>query len=142
MIRSFERKDIKEITALGMELHENFSKTNDLFAIYENLYTKIIVYEDNSKILGFLMYTELEDTVDIVDLIVDKNHRNKKIASCLLDYLISGLPKSVKLITLEVRKSNQPAIHLYEKFGFEIIHIRTKYYEEEDAYLMGRMIKE
>jgi ribosomal-protein-alanine N-acetyltransferase len=58
-----------------------------------------------------------------------------------LDNLITELKEKIKWITLEVRKSNTPAIKLYQKFDFSIINTRKNYYENEDAYLMGREIK-
>lgn len=138
MIRYFTLEDIGYIYELGNKITPKFSKTNDLNDIYNDKYTKILVYEENQKIIGFLMYTELEETCDILDIIVAEEHRNKKVASCLIDYMITGLSETVKLMTLEVRKSNIPALNLYDKFGFEIINTRIKYYDDEDAYLMGR----
>ncbi len=141
MIRNFKLEDSETIYELGNQLSSNFSKTNDLEKIYQDKYTKILVYEIESEIVGFLMYIELENTIDIVDIIVKEEHRNKKIASCLLDNLITELKEKIKWITLEVRKSNTPAINLYQKFDFSIINTRKNYYENEDAYLMGREIK-
>ena len=42
------------------------------------------------------------------------------------------------MATLEVRISNLPAIHLYEKLGFEQVGKRAGYYRDngEDALLM------
>ena len=42
--------------------------------------------------------------------------------------------------TLEVRASNDPAIALYSKFGFEAAGVRKNYYEDngEDAIIMWR----
>ena len=41
-------------------------------------------------------------------------------------------------MTLEVRKSNQAAIALYEKFGFSPVNVVKRYYSDgEDAILMG-----
>jgi len=57
-----------------------------------------------------------------------------------MDYLFSELNDSVETVTLEVAVNNEAAINLYKKFGFEIIHIRKKYYNGIDAYLMGRRI--
>lgn len=141
MIRHFLESDFETIYKLGDEISDNFSKTNNLEEIYKDKFTKILVYEKNNKVVGFLMYIELTETVDILDIIVDKEYRNQNIASCLMDYMISELKESVKVITLEVRKSNSPAIKLYEKFGFEIINIRKNYYDSEDGYLMGRVIE-
>ena len=141
MIRSFKIEDSANKKKHGNQIASNFSKTNDLEKIINDKYTKILVYEIDSEIVGFLMYIELENTIDIVDIIVKEAYRNKKIASCLLDNLITELKEKIKWITLEVRKSNTPAIKLYQKFDFSIINTRKNYYENEDAYLMGREIK-
>ena len=139
MIRNFEKSDIDEIYKLGNLLNSSFSKTNNLLDIAEDKYTKILIYESENIIKGFLMYTELEAFADINDIIVREEYRNKRIASSLIDYMISNLQDSVKLITLEVRESNIKAINLYQKFGFNIVNIRKSYYNDnEDAYLMKR----
>ncbi len=142
MIRCALEKDLEEIYNLGNKITNNFCQTNNLKEILNDEYTKILVYEKDREIISFLMYVELEETVDILNIIVKEEYRNKKIASCLIDYLFSGLKSSVKVITLEVRKTNKAAINLYEKFGFEIINVRKKYYGNEDGYLMGRIISE
>ena len=141
MIRFFKTEDIVKIKELGMQITPDFVKTNDLEKIKEDKFTKILVYEQEKEVIAFLMYTELEETIDIIDIIVEEKYRDKKIASGFLDYLISEMKESVKLMTLEVRRSNIPAIHLYEKFGFSIVNIRKKYYQDEDAFLMGRRIE-
>lgn len=141
MIRKFLENDFETIYKLGDEISNNFSKTNNLKEILEDKYTKILVYERENKVIGFLMYTELPETIDILDIIVKKECRKQNIASCLLDYLISDLKESVKMITLEVRKSNEAAIHLYNKFDFKVFNTRKNYYDTEDAYLMGRIIE-
>lgn len=141
MIRQFNLSDIDRIYELGSYFGESFKLTNDLEKIFKDPYTKIVVYEDRQNIVGFLMYTELEESIDIIDIMVDEKERKKKVASCLLDYMISDMPKTIKLITLEVRKSNIPAINLYQKFGFEIVSVRKNYYKDEDAYLMSRRLE-
>lgn len=138
MIREIEEKDYDKIYELGKELHENFKRIYPLEKIKENDYIHILVFERNNKILGFLTYTELQDTVDILDLIVEQNHRRQKIATQLLDYMITNT-RSTNTIYLEVAVNNRQAIDLYEKFGFEKIHTRKNYYGIEDAYVMERV---
>ena len=133
-------KDVEQIYALGKQLTPTFQKKNNLEEIYKDEFTKILVYEKEDKIVGFLMYIELIESIDICDIIVDSENRRHNIASCLLDYLLSDLSSTIKLITLEVRKSNKAAIELYKKFDFSIFTERKNYYENEDAYLMGRKI--
>jgi ribosomal-protein-alanine N-acetyltransferase len=45
--------------------------------------------------------------------------------------------KGVRYLTLEVRKSNLPAIRFYEKMGFQITGEINRFYTDgEDAYRM------
>lgn len=138
MIRYFNKNDFEYIYSLGNDITYNFSSTNNLEDIIKDKYTKILVYEIDDKVIGFLMFIELVDNVDIIDIVVDKDYRNRNIASCLIDYMITGLKPTVKIITLEVRKSNIIAINLYKKFDFKKVSVRKKYYGNEDAYLMVR----
>jgi len=41
-------------------------------------------------------------------------------------------------VTLECRVSNEPALALYEKYGFERVGLRPRYYSDnhEDAYVL------
>ena len=138
MIREIKRSDYEKIYQLGSELHENFRCLYHLEEVLKNDYFKILVYEKDSTVLAFLMYTLLEGTIDIVDLIVDKNFRRQHIATFLMDELITKSHVGDKLY-LEVRVDNEAAITLYEKFGFQVIHTRKKYYGDKDAYVMERV---
>ncbi|HIR74936.1 TPA: GNAT family N-acetyltransferase [Candidatus Ventrenecus avicola] len=138
MIREIENKDYEKIYELGKELHENFKSLYPLDKITQTDYIHLLVYEKNEEIVGFLTYTELHNTVDILDLVVDALHRRKKIATALIDYMITNI-NPTSTIYLEVSVENQAAIDLYEKFGFVKIHTRKKYYGTEDAYVMERV---
>ena len=52
----------------------------------------------------------------------------------------SHIENRVVNITLEVRKSNKIAIHLYKKFGFREVAIRKYYYGDEDGILMEKQV--
>ena len=138
MIREASVYDIPRINELGELLHENYSKLNKINEMLDDGYSKVIVYEKDGIILGFISAVHLYDTCDIVDLIVDPKYRRKMVATNLIGYLISDLGENLKLINLEVAKHNEVAIKLYEKFGFEIVSLRKKYYKNDDAYLMAR----
>lgn len=139
MVREANIYDIPRINELGSLLEENFGKVYSINEMLEDGISKVLVYEKDDQVVGFLIATDLKETCDILSLIVDPSYRNQLIASNLIDYLISELDENLKLITLEVRSNNIPALNLYDKFGFEIVNVRKKYYQNgDDAYLMAR----
>lgn len=138
MVREACVYDIPRINELGNLLQDNFSKVNNINEMLEDKVTKVIVYEKDDLVVGFIIATDLGESCDILSIVVDPVYRRKMIASNLMTYLISDLAENLKLITLEVATKNKAAIQLYDKFGFEIVHKRKGYYRDDDAYLMAR----
>ncbi len=137
MIRLATKKDMEAIYILGVMLHENYRKVNNLDVLMNEKHFKFFVAEEEKKIVGFLSVTELYETVDINDLFVLPEYRRQHFASRLINYMISDVSDSVLLFTLEVSVLNKEAIALYRKFGFDVICKRLLYYSNQDAYLMG-----
>lgn len=127
---------IKELTN---NYQEELSKTfnidieNDLL---NNPFSHYLIYLDNNKILGYLNYYLIYDRVEIANFLVLKEHRNNGIGSKLLDYLINNIDYSN--ITLEVKETNDPAINLYLKKGFNKVAKREGYYHGIDGILMEK----
>lgn len=139
MIRTIEEQDYQAVYQLGETFQKNFQSIYPLNELCPQEYFHVLVYEEKNQIIGFLIYTDLYLTVDILDIVIEKTHRNQKIGTNLLDYMITSLdPKST--IYLEVATYNQYAIALYEKFGFKKIHTRKEYYGLTDAYIMERKL--
>lgn len=139
MIREANIYDIPRMNELGSLLEENFSKVYSISEMLEDNISKVFVYEKDDQVVGFILATDLQETCDILSVVVDPNYRRMKVASNLIDYLISDLDENLKLITLEVSTKNTPALKLYDQFGFEVVNVRKKYYQNgDDAYLMAR----
>lgn len=52
--------------------------------------------------------------------------------------LASAAARGVRTLTLEVRRSNEAAIALYERLGFDTVTVRRAYYADgEDALVMA-----
>lgn len=138
MIRDANIYDIPQINDLGRLLHSNFETLFSINEMLEDEVSKVIVYERDDKIIGFLAATVLYETCDILSIVVDPECRNQMVGSNLITYLIGDLGETNKLITLEVATKNKAALQLYDKFGFEVVHTREHYYPDDDAYLMAR----
>lgn len=138
MIRDANVYDIPRINELGNLLHKNFERVFKINEMLEDEISKVIVYEKEDRVVGFILATDLGETCDILSIVVDPDCRRQMIGTNLIGYLISDIG-DVKLITLEVASKNKAAISLYDKFGFEMVHTRKAYYDDgDDAYLMAR----
>jgi ribosomal-protein-alanine N-acetyltransferase len=62
------------------------------------------------------------------------------VATALLLELLERIDGPDARLTLEVRRSNTPAIALYGRFGFRSAGVRRRYYQDngEDALIMWR----
>lgn len=138
MIRDANVYDIPRINELGKLLNDNFDRLFKINEMLEDDISKVIVYEKDDKVVGFITATSLYETCDILSIVVDPMYRKKGIGTNLIGYLIGDLGESLKLLTLEVATKNKEALALYDKFGFEVVHTREHYYNGDDAYLMAR----
>lgn len=121
---------------------EQYKYSFDILRIREDLdsnpFTKCMAYMD-TKIVAYLLYADIYDRFEVLNIFVDENCRNNKIASKLLEKMINrGKEKKIKNITLEVKQTNEIAIHLYKKYGFKEVAIRSKYYYGIDGILMEK----
>lgn len=130
---------IKEITSSSLEL-KKFLNENKISIIDNDPFSKFIVYLEDTKIIGFLSYSVIYERAEINYIFVLESYRGKKIASKMLNHMISSC-KICDNITLEVRESNSIAISLYKKFGFKEVAIRENYYNNEDGILMMLVVK-
>ena len=135
--------EIQDLNLIANNLETDFDDFWNYNVFKEELtneISKYLVAKINNQIVGFAGIIPVLDEADISNIVVNKNFRNQKIGSSLLEALIDlAISFNIKIINLEVRKSNVPAIKLYEKYGFEVCGIRKNYYNNtEDAILMKK----
>lgn len=139
IIRKMEPKDCKgvfEVEQACFSVPWSFSSFQTIFDYDGNHY---LVAEESGKIIGFIGLMAIGEEADITNVAVLSEYRNKGIGASLVEAILT-LAKEEKItkIMLEVRSSNEPAIHLYEKYGFFFLCKRKNYYEKpkEDADIM------
>jgi ribosomal-protein-alanine N-acetyltransferase len=91
-----------------------------------------------SQLAGFLCRWLVADECHILNVAVHPELRRGGIAMALMAEAISeAKTKNIRLVTLEVRRSNVAARSLYRKLNFEERRLRTNYYGPgEDAIVM------
>ncbi len=131
MIRSITDKDLFEVNNLLQIFNVEYKESKD--------FTNILVYEENGKIIGVLVYSLIYDRIEIEYIVVNDKYKKLGIGSKLLKYIEKS---GMKNITLEVRESNTAAINFYKKNGYNIVSTRHNYYKDEDGYLMIKNLGE
>jgi [ribosomal protein S18]-alanine N-acetyltransferase len=89
---------------------------------------------------AYLICSRYDTVWHVMNVAVDLRCQRMGIASQLLAELYARVGDDGARFTLEVRRSNAVAIHLYEREGFRAAGIRRRYYQDngEDALIMWR----
>jgi ribosomal-protein-alanine N-acetyltransferase len=91
--------------------------------------------------VGFCSFWRVLDELHINNLAVLPEFRRTGIGSTLLTLVLNkGRELGALRATLEVRRSNDAARALYERFGFAVAGVRHNYYSKpvEDALVLWR----
>lgn len=103
---------------------------------------KYFVLRIDDKIIGYFECSIIAPEAELYDIVIEETFQGSGYSKLLMDYFIDLLKKNnIETIFLEVNKINKRAIALYEKYGFEKYGERKKYYGENDAILMKKILK-
>ena len=93
----------------------------------------------SDAILGFVGIRLIVDEAHITSIAVSECHRGQSIGELLIVGSIDlALQENSSVVTLEARVANNVAQSLYEKYGFQRMGVRKRYYSDngEDAVIM------
>ncbi len=85
------------------------------------------------QVIGYVIWYPIMDECHLLNITVHPNYQRQGLGQQLLQFVITTVQKQIKLIFLEVRESNWPAIALYEKLGFKQVGLRKNYYATTDG---------
>jgi len=97
--------------------------------------------DEQGVVVGFCSFWRVVDELHINNLAVLPAYRRRGIGTSLLvSVLREGARLGARRATLEVRRSNEVARLLYERFGFTVAGVRPAYYTKpvEDALILWR----
>lgn len=94
----------------------------------------------HGELVGYLVCSRYDTVWHLMNVSVEPEERRTGVATALLMELLEQIDDPDARLTLEVRRSNAPAIALYERFGFRSAGVRRRYYQDngEDAVVMWR----
>jgi [ribosomal protein S18]-alanine N-acetyltransferase len=101
----------------------------------------LVAKDAAGRVVGFCGFWRVLDEIHINNVAVLPEYRRQGIASLILGRVFSeGRRVGAGRATLEVRRSNEVARRLYERFGFTVAGVRRGYYRnpDEDALVLWR----
>ncbi|MDZ7358895.1 MAG: ribosomal protein S18-alanine N-acetyltransferase [candidate division KSB1 bacterium] len=143
-IRWMTPADVPVVWKLEQEVFASpWAIENFLYELGNHDYNISLIAVMDQHLAGYSVSYHVYDELHISNLAVGPNFRRRKIGETILVVnLTIARIRSINHVHLEVRRSNFPAIALYQKYGFEIVGVRKNYYqnEREDALLMTKKL--
>ncbi|MDO5574715.1 MAG: ribosomal protein S18-alanine N-acetyltransferase [bacterium] len=139
--REIRESDLDAVCRLEEDTFSMPWHRQDFADMIEQDHLLYIVAVFDNIIVGGCGLRDIVGEGEITNVAVAKACRNQGIGTDLLAHVLQrGCEMGITAFTLEVRKSNLAAIHLYEKLGFVTEGLRKNFYEKpcEDALIMWK----
>ncbi len=151
-VRQFHPDDIKDVVSINQRcLPENYPDQFFL-GLHYHAPQAFFVAEMEGEIVGYIM-CRIERGISgfgrlpvkkghIVSVAVLRSVRRRGIGTALINAGMQGMiDYGANEFFLEVRKSNEEAVSVYEKLGYSVRRVLRGYYRDgEDAYLMVKKV--
>ena len=143
-VRMMELTDIDSVYAIEMTAHRAPWSREILCDCVSVGYDCRVLEEETERgtnIVSYVICRYTESKCHVLNLCVAVDLQGKGYGRQLLQHVIDHPALlNTQSIILEVRRSNLPAIKLYQKMGFEQIDIKPAYYpdphKKEDAFVL------
>ncbi len=133
---------VYRIAAKSLPEHWSLQSVKDVL-LYDNNIFYVAIQKGTNVVTGFAGIMMIADEAELLNIAVLPEYRESGIGQMLIDrMLVEAKKHGAGRILLEVRKSNNPARHLYEKNGFTSFAERKGYYNnpKEDAVIMEKRL--
>jgi [ribosomal protein S18]-alanine N-acetyltransferase len=126
----------EELTRLAREAFSgpSFSPVDELERSWARVWVaRAFDAGEEAKPVGFLVAWHVVDELHVLNVATSSDARRRGIGSRLVrEALAYAAANGVRLVLLEVRRSNEAAIRLYEKHAFVVSGVRERYYSDND----------
>lgn len=135
-LRTLTLDDLTQVMALENATFPNDAWSQESMASELASATGYYIGLFNPELVGYAGLATVPGSFssDIQTMAVLDSYRGQGLGKQLLENLVSQAKKlGSEQILLEVRVDNEPAIKLYQSFGFERIDVRKRYYQPDDV---------
>ncbi|HDT13534.1 MAG TPA: ribosomal-protein-alanine N-acetyltransferase [Candidatus Aminicenantes bacterium] len=103
----------------------------------------VVVSRPDEEVVAYIIFWHIREDVQVNNIAVHPGRRGLGLAEAMMRYVIAKTRAAgAGFMTLEVRRSNAPALALYQKLGFEVLGTRKNYYTkpDEDALVLALVL--
>ena len=135
--RKMKPADVDQVYKLETDLFEDpWPRASFLMDLKRTHTAHAYVLAQEDIVIAYSVCWYFARELHIGNLAVARQHQRQGYGSMILSNVLAEFSDS-RYIYLEVRISNNPAINLYNKFGFEELYRRKSYYRNgEDALIL------
>lgn len=136
-IKPFEKKYLDDVYEIEKICFSNPWSKEDLERQIDTETSHFLVADMDGRAVGYMGLQIFAGEGYVTNVAVLPEYRGQGIAKALIT---EQMKNDMEFITLEVRESNTPAIHLYTKSGFEKVGVRPDFYSDptENAVIMTK----
>lgn len=136
-IRPMVGTDIETVARIERQSFTSNWTTSAWINELSNPFAIYLVAELEGQVVGHCGFHLVMDEAHITTLAVAETWRNQKLGERLLVGMLEvAQTRGATSATLEVRRSNDAAQHLYRKYGFAWEGTRKGYYDGEDGDIL------
>jgi len=144
VIRRMTAGDVAFVAKIEEECFSSPWTSDSLISETVNPQAKFYVLEEEGTVVAYMGMHIVLDECYIANVAVSSDSRRRGFAERLVrNALEVAIEQKCAFITLEVRKSNEGAISLYRKCGFETVGERKNFYSKptENALIMTKYLR-
>ena len=142
-ILELKNEDVLMVAEIEKECFSTPWSEKAIKAVINDDLSHFIVAKIGNEVVGYGgMYSVMGEGY-IYNIAVKRKYRKFGIGTNIVNELVNySKIKSLNFLSLEVRKSNTPAINLYSNCGFEKVGNRKNFYTNplEDAIIMTKFL--
>jgi len=140
-LRPMSPEDLPAVNAIELRAHSHPWQPVHFSDCLKAGYLALVMELPDGELAGYALASTGGRQADLLNVVVAPEYQGQGLGNQLLEAIMALVADQADELYLEVRASNERAIALYEKHGFNRVGLRPNYYPagrgREDALILA-----